>query len=98
MSRFTVLGAAVVATAILTAGSAMAQSYLDGASKARGDYGQASASRALGSARSYAQDFSRYVQATPKVEKEVAMETADAIGDYITKAKKHFAWMRANAQ
>jgi hypothetical protein len=98
MSRFKVLSAAVAAAAVLTVASAMAQSYLDGASKARGDYGQASASRALSSARGYAQDFSRYVQATPKVEKEVAMETADAIGDYITKAKKHFAWMRANAQ
>ena len=88
---------AAVATVGFTA-AVMAQSYLDGAAKARGDYGQASAARALNSARGYAQDFSRYAQAAPKVEKEVAMETADAIGDYITKAKKHFAWMRANAQ
>jgi hypothetical protein len=97
MSRFKFLSAAVATAAVLTAASAMAQSYLDASSKARGDYGQSSASRAMNSARGYSQDFSRYVQAAPKVEKEVAMENADAIGDYITKAKKHFAWMRANA-
>jgi Zn ribbon nucleic-acid-binding protein len=88
----------VAALAVVSASaSALAQSYLDGSAKARGDYGQASASRAMSSARGYAQDFSRYVQAAPKVDREVAMDTADAIGDYIPKAKKHFAWMRANA-
>ena len=33
-----------------------------------------------------------------KVNPEVAREAADSIGQYITKAQKHFAWMRKQAQ
>jgi len=98
MKRLSVFCAAAIAASVVIATSAFAQSYLNAASKARGDFGTSSASRSLNSARGYAQDFSRYAQSAPKVEKEVAMETADAIGEYITKAKKHFAWMRANAE
>jgi hypothetical protein len=98
MKRLSTLCTVAIAASVVIATSALAQSYLDAGSKARGDFGTSSASRAMNSARGYAQDFGRYAQSAPKVEKEVAMETADAIGEYITKAKKHFAWMRSNAE
>jgi hypothetical protein len=44
-------------------------------------------------------DYRQYAQAAPekKVNPEVAREAADAIGDYMTKAQKHMAWMRKQA-
>src|SRR4051794_13288452 len=92
------LSVVAVLVVSVTAGIASAQSYLDAGAKARGDYGGSSASRSMGSARSYVQDYRRYATSVPKVDPEVAQDASDAIGGYITKAKKHFAWMRTNAQ
>ena len=51
-------------------------------------------------ARETSQAYRQYVRTAPqqKVNPEVAKETADAIGDYITKAQKHMAWMRKQAE
>ncbi len=84
----------------LAAQSAFAQR--DAGSKIRGEYNfyGGSAGRAMRSARDYSQSYREYVRTAPKqeVNKEVAKETADAIGDYIAKAKKHMAWMRMQAE
>jgi len=95
-ARFLSVGAA--AAAVLTVATAMAQSYLDAGAKARGDYGSSSASRSMVSARGYVQDYRQYAAGVQKVEPEVAKDASDAIGDYIAKSKKHFAWMRASAE
>ena len=92
-----IISVAATAVAVLIVSSAMAQSYLDAASKARGDFGSRSAGRSMGSARSYARDYREYARGAPRVEPEVAQETTDAIGNYIVKAKKHMAWMRKQA-
>jgi hypothetical protein len=88
----------VAALAIVSAtASVMAQSYLDASSKMRGDYGNSSASRSMSSARGYTQDYRQYATRAPNVDPEVARDAADSIGSYITKAQKHFAWMRVQA-
>jgi hypothetical protein len=89
---------AVAATVVLSVATAMAQSYLDASSKARGDYSSSSVSRLLGSARGSAQDYRDYANGSKKVDPEIAKDASDAIGDYIGKSKKHLAWMRASAQ
>jgi hypothetical protein len=87
-----------IATAF-NASSALAQR--DAGSKIRGEYNfyGGSASRSMRSARETSQAYRQYVRTAPqqKVNSEVAKETADAIGDYITKAQKHMAWMRKQA-
>ena len=97
MTRTSILTIAVASTALAIAGTIHAQSYLDASSKMRGDYGGSSANRAMSSARGYSQDYRQYASRVQKVDPEVAQDASDAIGSYITKAKKHFAWMRANA-
>jgi hypothetical protein len=94
-ARFLTGVAALVVVSAAT--SALAQSYLDGSAKSRGDYGQSSASRSLNSARGYTQDYRKYASSVQTVDPEVARDAADSIGSYITKAQKHFAWMRAQA-
>lgn len=85
---------------LIPASAAFAQR--DAGSKIRGEYGfyGGAAGRSLNSARGYAQSYREYVRTAPqqKVEPQIAKETADAIGDYIGKAEKHFAWMRKQAQ
>jgi hypothetical protein len=76
----------------------VAQSYLDGGAKARGDYGQSSVGRSLSSARDTINDYRTYAQTAPKIDPEVAKEASDTIGDYITKAQKHMSWMRKQAE
>ena len=70
--------------------------------KQRGEYnfyGSAGGS-AMRSAQQYSTYYRQYVQSAPekKVNPEVAREAADNIGEYITKAQKHFAWMRKQAE
>lgn len=85
---------------VLAAQSAFAQR--DAGSKIRGEYNfyGGSAGRSMRSARDYSQSYREYVRTAPmqKVNSEVAKETADAIGEYIAKAKKHMAWMRKQAE
>lgn len=52
------------------------------------------------SARDYSNHYRQYAQSVPaqQVNPEVAREAADTIGAYITKAQRHFAWMRTQAQ
>lgn len=89
-----------LASAVLAATPAYAQR--DAGSKIRGEYNfyGGAAGRSMRGAREYTQSYREYVRTAPqqKVEPQVAKETADAIGDYITKAEKHFAWMRKQAQ
>jgi hypothetical protein len=68
--------------------------------KQRGEYSfyGGAASSALRSARDYSGNYQTYTRSAQPVNPEVAKETADAIGDYITKAEKHFGWMRKQAQ
>ena len=85
---------------VVPANSAFAQR--DAGSKIRGEYNfyGGAAGRSMRSAREYSQSYREYVRTAPqqKVDPQVAKEAADAIGDYITKAEKHFAWMRKQAQ
>jgi hypothetical protein len=98
MKRSSIIAVLAAVAAVYVSTNAMAQSYLDASSKMRGDYGARSASRSMQSARGYSQDYRQYAQSAPKVETEVAKDTTDAIGNYITKAQKHMAWMRAEAR
>jgi hypothetical protein len=94
-------GAAIAIVAIATVfvgGPALAQR--DAGAKIRGEYNfyGGAAGRSMRGAREYAQSYREYARTVPEVSSEVAKETADAIGDYITKAQKHMAWMRKQAQ
>lgn len=70
--------------------------------KQRGEYNYYSGAggSAMRSARDYSGHYRQYAQSAPekKVNPEVAREAADSIGEYITKAQKHFAWMRKLAE
>jgi hypothetical protein len=101
MKRTSVTTKAVALTVVaLSASVAMAQR--DAGSKIRGEYSfyGGAAARSLRGAREYAQSYREYVRTAPqqRAEQHVAKETADAIGEYITKAEKHFAWMRKQAE
>lgn len=90
----------LTAAVLLAAQSAFAQR--DAASKARGEYNfhGSSAGGAMRSARDTSGYYRQYAQSAPekKVSPETAREAADTIGTYITKANKHFAWMRKQAE
>jgi hypothetical protein len=90
----------VLTVVALSATTALAQR--DAGSKIRGEYSfyGGAAGRSLRGAREYAQSYREYVRTAPQqqVNAAVAKETADAVGDYIAKAEKHFAWMRKQAQ
>lgn len=79
-----------------------ASAQRDAGSKIRGEYNfyGGAAGRSMRGAREYSQSYRQYVRTAPqqKVNPEVAREAADAIGDYITKAQKHMAWMRKQAE
>ena len=83
---------------VMLAGAAYGQA--PAGAKQRGEYNfyGGAASSALRSARDYSSNYQTYTRSAQPVNPEVAKETADAIGDYITKAEKHFAWMRKQAQ
>jgi hypothetical protein len=90
---------AILTVVVLSASSALAQR--DAGSKIRGEYNfyGGAAGRSMRSARESAQSYREYVRTAPqqKVNPEVAKETADAVGDYISKSQKHMAWMRKQA-
>lgn len=90
----------ILTVAVLSASPALAQR--DAGSKIRGEYNfyGGAAGRSMRGAREYAQSYREYVRTAPqqKVDPAVAKETADAVGDYITKAQKHMAWMRKQAE
>jgi hypothetical protein len=83
---------------VATANSAHAQR--DAGSKIRGEYNfyGSSAGSAMRGAREHSQYYRQYAQRAQPVNPEVAREAADTIGTYITKAQRHFAWMRTQAQ
>jgi hypothetical protein len=100
MNKSMVILAAMGFATAFGASNAFAQR--DAGSKVRGEYNfyGGSAARSMRGARESSQAYRQYVQAAPqqKVNQEVAKEAADAIGDYITKAQKHMAWMRKQAE
>ena len=84
---------------VVPAGIANAQP--DAGAKMRGEnnfYGS-SAGSAMRSAREHSSYYRQYAQGAPEkqINPEVAREAADAIGTYITKARRHMAWMRTQA-
>lgn len=85
----------------LTIPASTAYAQRDAASKIRGEYNfyGGSAGRSMRSARESSESYREYVRTAPekKVNPEVARAAADSIGDYITKAQKHMAWMRKQA-
>jgi hypothetical protein len=99
MSRLTrpLIALALLALVVPTS-TAVAQR--DAGSKIRGEYNfyGGAASRSMRGAREYAQSYREYARTAQPVDPAVAKETADAIGDYITKSEKHLAWMRKQAQ
>src|SRR3990172_991273 len=98
MSRLTrpLIALALLALVVPTS-TAVAQR--DAGSKIRGEYNfyGGAASRSMRGARDYAQSYREYARTAQPVNPAVAKETADAIGDYITKSEKHLAWMRKQA-
>ena len=74
----------------------------DAGAKMRGEYNfyGRSAGSSMRGARDYSNYYREYAQGAPEkqVNPEVAREAADAIGTYITKARRHFAWMRTQAE
>lgn len=72
----------------------------DAGSKIRGEYNfyGNSAGSSMRSAREYSGHYRQYAQTAKPVNPEVARDASDAIGSYIAKAQRHFAWMRTQAQ
>lgn len=95
----------VLALLALAIPASTANAQRDAGSKIRGDaysapfYGN-SAGSAMRSARDYSSYYRQYAQSVPaqQIDPEVAREATDTIGTYITKAQRHFAWMRTQAQ
>jgi hypothetical protein len=83
--------------AALAAGVAMAQGPSPEMARAKAAYRNIGGAAAVERARGYTSNYLQYSRAVPTVEPEVARDAADAIGDDITKAEKHFAWMRPKA-
>ena len=83
---------------VIPASTALAQR--DAGSKIRGEYNfyGSSGGSAMRSARDHSSYYRQYAQSAQPVNPEVAREAADTIGTYITKAQRHFAWMRTQAQ
>ena len=92
----------VVSALAIIAGGHTVFAQRDAGSKLRGEYNfyGSSAGRSMRGARDYSRDYRQYARTAPaqKVNPEVAIEAADSIGQYITKAQKHMAWMRKQAQ
>jgi hypothetical protein len=87
-----------VAAMLLVSQSAFAQR--DAGSKIRGEYGfyGNSAGTTMRSAREHSTHYREYAKSAEKVSPEVAKESVDTIGVYITKAQKHMASMRKHAK
>lgn len=85
---------------LMTLSATVAFAQAPAGAKQRGEYNfyGGAAGSALRSARDYTSNYQTYTRSAQAVNPEVAKETADAVGDYIKKAEKHFAWMRKQAQ
>lgn len=85
--------------AVLVASLNIAWAQPDAGAKARGEYNfyGSAAGRSMRSAYGHSRDFRQYAQSAPKANPEVAKEAVDSIGQYISKAQKHMAWMRKQA-
>lgn len=87
----------LTAAVLLSAQAAFAQR--DAATKARGEYhfqGN-SAKGAIRTARETSANYLEYARTAEPVNPEVASETVDDLGQFITKAQKHMASMRKHA-
>lgn len=91
MTAFTVAALPSVALAQRDAGAKMRGEY--------NFYGR-SAGTSMRAARDYSLHYRDYAQSAPatEVNPEIAREATDMIGAYITKARRHFAWMRTQAE
>ena len=92
----------VLALLALVAPANSAYAQRNAASKIRGEtnfYGN-SAGSSMRAARDYSSHYAQYAQGVPAehFNPEVAREAADAIGTYITKARRHMAAMRTHAK
>jgi len=91
---------ATVLLAVVVPSTALAQR--DAAAKMRGEYNfyGRSAGSSMRGAREYSNYYREYAQSAPsqQINPEIAREAADVIGAYITKARRHFAWMRTQAE
>ena len=94
--------AIVLALIALAVPANLAHAQRDAGAKIRGEYNfyGNSAGSSMRSARDYSNYYRQYAQSAPaqQVNPDVAREAADTIGTYITKAQRHFAWMRTQAQ
>lgn len=91
---------ALVAALVATIGMPnVSLAQRDAGAKIRGEYNfyGRSAGSAMRSATESSSHYRQYVPTTEKVNPEVAKEASDTIGTYITKAQKHFGWMRKTA-
>jgi hypothetical protein len=86
-----------VLTVVTASAIAMAQGPTSDVARAKAAYRNIGGGAAVESARGYTSNYLQYARAVPTVDPEIARDAADAIGDYITKAGKHFAWMRTEA-
>jgi excinuclease UvrABC helicase subunit UvrB len=89
-----------LATAAMLLVSQSAFAQRDAGSKIRGEYNfyGNSAGSSMRSARENSTYYREYAQSAEKVNPEVAKESVDTIGVYITKAQKHMASMRKHAK
>lgn len=87
----------LTAAVLLSAQGAFAQR--DAATKARGEYNfhGNSASGSIRNARESSANYLEYARTSEQVNPELATETVDEIGQFITKAQKHMASMRKHA-
>ena len=90
----------LLATGVMLFASQAAFAQRDAGSKMRGEYNfwGNSAGGAMRSGRDYSRYYREYARDAQPVNPEVAREAADTIGQYITKAQRHLAWMRTQAQ
>lgn len=90
----------LLASGVILFATQAAFAQRDAGSKARGEtyFWGNSAGGAMRSGRDYSHYYRQYARDAQQVNPEVARETADTIGQYITKAQRHLAWMRTQAQ
>lgn len=102
LKRRVLLSIVALAAVVAVGLPSIATAQRDAGSKMRGEYNfyGRSGGTSMRGARDYSSHYREYAQSVPaqEVNPEVAREAADVIGTYITKAQRHFAWMRTQAQ
>jgi len=103
MCHFTRWSAAILVVAAVVVQATVADAQIrDAGAKTRGEYGYRanSGGSSMRGARDYSNYYRQYAQSAPAqpVDPEVARDAADTIGTYISKAQRHFAWMRTQAK